>query len=88
MSNKFQIVGSLLRPTDLLEYKQQIEQRDDIQYPFYQNFQGYEQCESDAIQAVVDKEIKNELSILTDGEYSKSMWHLDFVWGFQGITAI
>ncbi|WP_277584293.1 cobalamin-independent methionine synthase II family protein [Psychrobacillus antarcticus] len=86
MSNKFQIVGSLLRPTDLLEYKHQIEHRDDISYPFYQYFQGYEQCESDAIQAVVDKEIKNDLSILTDGEYSKSMWHLDFVWGFQGAS--
>ncbi|WP_310831374.1 cobalamin-independent methionine synthase II family protein [Paenibacillus pedocola] len=85
MCNRFQIVGSLLRPADLLEYKHQIEHRDDIQYPFYQDFQGYEQCEADAIQAVVDKEINNGLSVLTDGEYSKSMWHLDFVWGFQGI---
>ncbi|CAH1222887.1 hypothetical protein PAECIP111892_05230 [Paenibacillus auburnensis] len=85
MCNRFQIVGSLLRPADLLEYKHQIEHRDDIQYPFYQEFQGYEQCEADAIQAVVDKEINNDLSVLTDGEYSKSMWHLDFVWGFQGI---
>ncbi|AIQ56212.1 cobalamin-independent methionine synthase II family protein [Paenibacillus borealis] len=85
MCNRFQIVGSLLRPSDLLEYKQQIEHRDDIQYPFYQDFQGYEQCETEAIQAVVDKERENGLSILTDGEYSKSMWHLDFVWGFQGI---
>ncbi|RUS43300.1 cobalamin-independent methionine synthase II family protein [Cohnella sp. AR92] len=86
MCNKFQIVGSLLRPSNLLEYKHQIEHRDDIRYPFYQDFQGYEQCEADAIQAVVDKEIQNGLSILTDGEYSKSMWHLDFVWGFQGVS--
>lgn len=86
MCNRFQIVGSLLRPSNLLEYKHEIEHRDDISYPFYQDFQGYEQCEADAIQAVVDQEIKNGLSILTDGEYSKSMWHLDFVWGFQGIS--
>ncbi|QUL55706.1 cobalamin-independent methionine synthase II family protein [Paenibacillus tritici] len=85
MCNRFQIVGSLLRPAELLEYKQQIEHRDDIQYPFYQDFQGYEQCEAEAIQAVVEQERENGLSILTDGEYSKSMWHLDFVWGFQGI---
>ncbi|WNS41502.1 cobalamin-independent methionine synthase II family protein [Paenibacillus sp. MMS20-IR301] len=85
MCNRFQIVGSLLRPADLLEYKGQIEHRDDIQYPFYQNFEGYEQCEAEAIQAVVQKASENGLSILTDGEYSKSMWHLDFVWGFQGI---
>ena len=25
------------------------------------------------------------IDILTDGEYSKSMWHLDFVWGLKGI---
>jgi methionine synthase II (cobalamin-independent) len=85
MCNRFQIVGSLLRPADLLEYKHQIEHRDDIQYPFYQDFQGYEQCEAEAIQAVVDQEAANGLTVLTDGEYSKSMWHLDFVWGFQGI---
>ncbi|ODP30245.1 hypothetical protein PTI45_00315 [Paenibacillus nuruki] len=36
MSDKFQIVGSLLRPAELLEYKTQIEHRDDINYPFYQ----------------------------------------------------
>lgn len=85
MCNRFQIVGSLLRPSDLLEYKHEIEHRDDITYPFYQDFEGYEQCETDAIKAVVDKEIKNGVSILTDGEYSKSMWHLDFVWGFEGV---
>ncbi|SDX42135.1 cobalamin-independent methionine synthase II family protein [Paenibacillus sp. PDC88] len=85
MCNRFQIVGSLLRPKDLLEYKHQIEHRDDITYPFYQDFEGYEQSESAAIQAVVDKEIANNISVITDGEYSKSMWHLDFVWGFQGI---
>lgn len=86
MCNRFQIVGSLLRPSNLLEYKQQIEHRDDISYPFYEDFQGYEQSEADAIQAVVDKEVENGLSILTDGEYSKSMWHLDFVWGFEGVS--
>lgn len=85
MCDRFQIVGSLLRPAELLEYKQQIEHRDDIQYPFYEDFQGYEQCEAKAIQSVVEQASENGLTILTDGEYSKSMWHLDFVWGFQGI---
>ncbi|QDH21405.1 cobalamin-independent methionine synthase II family protein [Saccharibacillus brassicae] len=85
MTDKFQIVGSLLRPSELLEYKTQIEHRDDIQYPFYQEFDGYEQCEAKAIDSVVQDQIKHDLSIITDGEYSKSMWHLDFVWGFQGI---
>lgn len=86
MSKKFQTVGSLLRPAALLKYKGQIEQRDDIIYPFYKDFEGYEQCEAAATKAVVAKEIEHGLTVITDGEYSKSMWHLDFVWGFGGVS--
>lgn len=84
MSEKFQTVGSLLRPANLLKYKEQIENRDDIVYPFYKDFEGYEQCEAEATKAVVAKEIEHGLTVITDGEYSKSMWHLDFVWGLCG----
>jgi len=86
MCNKFQLVGSLLRPTELLHYKKQIEQRDDITYPFYNEFKGYEQCELTAIEAVVNKQIEHGIAVITDGEYSKSMWHLDFVWGLKGVS--
>lgn len=85
MSEKFQTVGSLLRPENLLKYKRQIERRNDIIYPFYDDFDGYEKCEADATKAVAAKEIEHGLTVITDGEYSKSMWHLDFVWGFGGI---
>lgn len=84
-SSKFQLVGSLLRPSDLLEFKNEIEHRDDITYPFYEDIKGYEQCEANAIQKIVNKEIEEGVSIITDGEYSKSMWHLDFVWGLTGV---
>ena len=86
MSDKFQTVGSLLRPETLLAYKRRIEYRDDITYPFYTDFKGYEQCEAEATKAVVAKQIEHGLTILTDGEYSKSLWHLDFVWGFDGVS--
>ena len=86
MSKKFQTVGSLLRPAALLKYKGQIEHRDDILYPFYEDFEGYEQCEAGATEAVVAKEIEHGLTVITDGEFSKSMWHLDFVWGFGGVS--
>ena len=33
--SRFQLVGSLLRPADLREYKIAIEHRDDITYTFY-----------------------------------------------------
>lgn len=85
MSKKFQIVGSLLRPEALLAYKRQIEHRDDIQYPFYADFEGYEAVEAEATKALVEKQIEHGLTVITDGEYSKSMWHLDFVWGLGGV---
>lgn len=86
MSARFQTVGSLLRPAKLLGYKHQIEHRDDITYPFYTDFAGYEECEREATEAVVEKQIRHGLAVLTDGEYSKSMWHLDFVWGLKGVS--
>lgn len=84
MSKRFQTVGSLLRPEALLVYKRQIEARDDIRYPFYSDFPGYEQTEVEATKAVVEKQKEHGLTVLTDGEYSKSMWHLDFIWGLGG----
>ncbi len=85
MSKKFQIVGSLLRPEALLKYKREIEARDDIQYPFYEDFEGYQACETQAIQEVIQKQIAHGLSVISDGEFSKSLWHLDFVWGLNGV---
>lgn len=86
MSKRFQTVGSLLRPAALLKYKNQIEKRDDITYPFYKEFEGYEQCETESTKDVIAKQIEHGLTVITDGEYSKSMWHLDFVWGFHGVS--
>jgi methionine synthase II (cobalamin-independent) len=84
-NSRFQLVGSLLRPSNLLEYKDQIEHRDDIQYPFYQDFPGYQATETAAIKQVISEQKAHGIDVLTDGEYSKSMWHLDFLWGFKGI---
>lgn len=83
--SKFQLVGSLLRPQNLLAYKTQIEHRDDITYPFYNDFPGYQAVETQAIKDVIQAEIDHGIDVLTDGEYSKSMWHLDFIWGFSGV---
>lgn len=83
--SKFQLVGSLLRPADLRKYKDEIEHRDDIQYPFYDAFPGYQETETTDIKQIVADQKANGIDILTDGEFGRSMWHLDFVWGFKGI---
>ena len=83
--SKFQLVGSLLRPKNLLEYKEQIEARDDITYPFYDDFTGYQEVETNAIKEVVKEQIEHGIDIVTDGEFSKALWHLDFLWGLGGV---
>lgn len=84
-STRFLTVGSLLRPEDLLTYKKQIEHRDDIHYPFYQDFSGYKETEDQAVAAVINDQIELNFPEITDGEFSKSLWHLDFVWGLNGV---
>ena len=85
MSKKFDIVGSFLRPKNLLEIKREIEKRDDIQFPFYNDFENYEKIEDEAIKYIVKKQIENGIKTISDGEFSKSLWHLDFVWGLSGV---
>ncbi|WP_462259385.1 cobalamin-independent methionine synthase II family protein [Vagococcus teuberi] len=83
--SKFQLVGSSLRPKNLLAYKEQIEARDDITYPFYEDFTGYQEVEAQAIKDVVKEQINHGIDIVTDGEFSKALWHLDFLWGLTGV---
>jgi hypothetical protein len=66
MSKKFQTMGSLLRPEKMLKYKNQIEHSGNITYPFYDDFDGYEQCEAETTRNVVYKEIEYNLTIITD----------------------
>lgn len=83
--SKFQLVGSLLRPADLRKYKDEIEHRDDIHYPFYDALPGYKETETADIKRIVAEQKNNGIDILTDGEFGRSMWHLDFLWGLEGI---
>lgn len=84
-TKRFLTVGSLLRPDSLLSYKSKIEHRDDINYPFYDAFDGYKETERTAVQDVLNKQIEHQLPELTDGEFTKSLWHLDFIWGLNGV---
>lgn len=84
MSTRFHLVGSLLRPQELLDYKTVIEQRDDVTYPFYDDLPGYRDTEVATTRDVVTKQIENGVGILTDGEYNRALWHTDFVWGLGG----
>ena len=63
--SRFQLVGSLLRPADLREYKIAIEHRDDIKYPFYDAFEGYKETETADIRKVIAEEKAAGIDVLT-----------------------
>lgn len=41
--------------------------------------------EDDAIRALVAKQKELGFKVITDGEFRRQAWHLDFMWGFEGI---
>ena len=84
-TNRFQLVGALLRPKNLLDYKDQIQGRDDITYPFYEDFEGYQEIETKEAKDIIAKQIAENIDVITDGEFTRSRWHLDFLWGFDGV---
>ena len=44
--------------------------------------------EDEEIARLIEKQKAAGLHTITDGEFRRSYWHLDFFWGFQGITHI
>ena len=71
-------VGSLLRPAALRQAREQ-------------HAKG--QIDAAALKAVEDREVKSViqkqeaagLQSITDGEFRRSWWHLDFLWGLDGV---
>lgn len=53
MSKRFLTVGSLLREEELLKYKDEIREREDITYPFYYDLEGYKKVEDKSVADVV-----------------------------------
>ncbi|MFT9266496.1 vitamin B12 independent methionine synthase [Oenococcus sp.] len=72
------IVGSLLRPQDLKDAHAQLAagQIDQAQLLEVQHKE---------IKRIVDEQVQLGLKDVTDGEFSRSWWHLDFLWGLNGV---
>jgi len=84
MSNtpfRFDYVGSFLRP----EYLKQA--RSD----FNENKISYEELkdvEDRAIEDLITKQKKAGYHCITDGEFRRGWWHMDFFWGLNGIEKV
>ena len=72
-------VGSLLRPSALHELRERARSRDI-------SFEKLKEAEDRAIRDVVKLQEDLGLPAITDGEFRRDFWHVDFLAGFDGVT--
>ncbi len=70
-------VGSLLRPAALKEAREK-RAKDEI------SAADLKAVEDREIERVIKKQEEVGLAAITDGEFRRSWWHLDFLWGLDG----
>ncbi len=74
-------VGSLLRPAALRDAREK-HARGEI------DAAALEAVEDTEIRRVVAKQEAIDLKAVTDGEFRRSWWHLDFLWGLDGVERL
>ncbi len=75
---RYDVVGSFLRPDVLHQAR----------HDFNDGVIGAAELkavEDEAIRDLVAKQKAAGLHVITDGEFRRSYWHLDFMWGLQGV---
>ena len=72
------VVGSYLRPDYLHTARKDFAQGNLSQ-------QELTAIEDKAITELVQRQKEAGLSVITDGEFRRSWWHLDFMWGLNGV---
>src|SRR3984957_7705929 len=71
-------VGSLLRPAALKAARER-HAKDEITTAALREVEDHE------IEAAIEKQEAVGLQSITDGEFRRSWWHLDFLWGLDGV---
>ena len=75
---RYDFVGSFLRPEKLKKARRQFnEGKIDAA--------ALKKVEDEAITELVSKIKELGYHVITDGEFRRATWHLDFMWGFEGI---
>jgi 5-methyltetrahydropteroyltriglutamate--homocysteine methyltransferase len=75
---RFDIVGSFLRPEELKTARKNYAEGQITDAEL-------KAAEDKAIRELVSKQKEAGLSVITDGEFRRSWWHLDFMWGLNGV---
>ncbi|SFG52780.1 vitamin B12 independent methionine synthase [Sporolactobacillus nakayamae] len=73
-------VGSLLRPAELKKAREQFDAGEIDKA-------ALTQVEDEEIKKIVEKQIKSGLKAVTDGEFRRSWWHLDFLAELNGVES-
>ena len=76
---RYDFVGSFLRPEKLKEAKKNFEEGKITQ-------DELNQITDDCVRDVVVKQKAAGYHAITDGEFRRKFWHLDFMWGFEGVA--
>lgn len=76
---RFDYVGSFLRPAELKQARADFESGKI-------NAEELKAVEDKAIIDLVNKQKKAGFHVITDGEFRRATWHLDFMWGFDGVA--
>lgn len=76
----FDHVGSYLRPQALKDAREQFA-NGEISKPELLKIQD------DLVKDLVQHEVDSGLKVVTDGEFGRSWWHLDFLWELNGFEA-
>lgn len=78
---RFDIVGSFLRPEELKEARQKFERNEITK-------EELTIIEDKYIKELITKQKESGLQVITDGEFRRSWWHLDFMWGLKGVKKV
>ena len=77
----FDIVGSFLRPEELKEAREAFNNGNISR-------EELTAVEDRLITDLIQKQKAAGLPVITDGEFRRAYWHLDFMWGFNGVKEI
>lgn len=75
---RYDFVGSFLRPQALKDAKEALDNGKLSQ-------EDYDHIVDEEVVKVVKKQKELGYHVITDGEFRRTFWHLDFMWGFEGI---
>ena len=76
---RYDFVGSFLRPQALKDAKAEYLNGEITQ-------EEYDSIVNKEITKLVEKQKELGYHVITDGEFRRTFWHLDFMWGFEGVA--